>query len=122
MAKILIVEDDTDLVETYTDLLEAHHHTVTCVDNANEARDLVKQLEPAIVFLDLNLVGYPGTILIRTIRDYEALQNTKIVVITGHPEMLEYHKDIARVDLVLTKPIANEQLLATVNQFAPEGY
>ncbi len=117
MAKILIVEDDSDLAETYTDLLEMHHHSVVCVSKANDAIDLVRQFEPDVVFLDLNLAGYPGTIVIRTIRDYEPLRNTKIVIVTGHPEILDYHNDISRVDLILIKPVSNEQLLETVDMF-----
>jgi CheY-like chemotaxis protein len=119
MQKILIVEDDADLVETYTDLLEMHRYSVTSTAKAYDAISLVVQLKPQIVLLDLNLAGYSGTVVINMIRGYQLLKDTKIVVVTGHPEMLQGNRDASRVDLVLSKPISNEQLLRTVNQFAP---
>lgn len=120
MSKILIVEDDVDLVETYTDLLEAHHYSVTSVAKANDAIMLVTKIKPNIVLLDLNLAGYSGIVVVNMIRSYLPLRNTKIVVITGHPEMLRDSSDSSRVDLILSKPISNDQLLETVKQFVGE--
>lgn len=117
MGKILIVEDDPDLVETYTDLLEMHHHSVSSVGKANDAIALVTRLKPNIVLLDLNLAGYSGAVVISMIRGYQPLKNTKIVVVTGHPEMLQNSPDCARVDLILSKPVSNERLLEIVKGF-----
>ena len=117
MQKILIVEDDADLVEAYTDLLEAHDYSVTSTAKATDAVALVTRLKPKVVLLDLNLAGHSGTIVINMVRGYQFLKNTKIVVITGHPEMLQQSIDGARVDLVLSKPITNQKLLETVLHF-----
>jgi len=117
MERILIVEDDTDLVETYTDLLEVHNHSVASSPRAIDAIKLVTRFKPSIVLLDLNLAGHSGTVVIDLIRAYEPLKNTKIVVITGHPELLHNNKHAARVDLILSKPVSNEKLLQTIEQF-----
>jgi len=116
MAKILIVEDDADLVETYTDLLEINQHSVSSVTRAVDAFGLVTRFKPNIVLLDLNLAGYSGAIVISMIRNYPMLKKTKIVVITGHPEMLRGDPNAAHVDLILSKPISNEKLLNVVNE------
>lgn len=118
MEKILIVEDDADLVETYKDLLEMHQHSVATVGKVNEAIPLVMWFKPHIVLLDLNLAGHSGTVMINIIRRSQPLKDTKIVVITGHPELLKGSPDGERVDMVLSKPISNEQLLTTINQFS----
>lgn len=117
MGKILIVEDDADLVETYTDLLEMHHHSVSSVGKANDAIALVTRFKPNVVLLDLNLAGYSGAIVISMIRGYPPLKNTKIVVVTGHPEMLRDSPDSSRVDLILSKPVSNDHLLEIVKRF-----
>jgi CheY-like chemotaxis protein len=116
--KVLIVEDDADLVETYTDLLEMHHFSVTSAAKANDAVTLVTRIKPNVVLLDLNLAGYSGTVVIRMIRGYRPLRNTKIVVITGHPEMLKDSPYASEIDLILRKPVSNEQLLETIIQFS----
>ncbi len=118
MEKILIVEDDADLVETYTDLLEMHHHSVTSTPKALEAIKLVTRIKPSIVLLDLNLAGHPGTVVIDLIRGYPPLKNTKIVVISGHPELLSKNKGARLVDLILSKPVSNEQLLDAIQRFS----
>ena len=118
MEKILIVEDDADLVETYTDLLEMHHYSVTSAPKALDAIKLVTRFKPSIVLLDLNLAGHSGTVVIDLIRGYTPLKNTKIVVITGHPELMQNNKHAARVDLILSKPVSNDQLLKTIEQFS----
>lgn len=117
MERILIVEDDADLVETYTDLLQTHDYSVFAVQKANDAITLVTRLRPTLVLLDLNLAGHSGTVVINMIRGLAPLKHTKIVVITGHPEMLKDRRDSSRVDLILSKPVTNEQLLDTVKQF-----
>jgi CheY-like chemotaxis protein len=119
MQKVLIVEDDADLVETYTDLLEMHHYSVTSTAKANEAVTLVTRIKPNVVLLDLNLAGYSGTVVISMVRGYKLLKDTKIVVITGHPELLQHSADASRVDLVLSKPVSNQVLLDTIHQFTP---
>lgn len=118
MQKILIVEDDADLVETYTDLLEIHDYAVTSTARANDAITLVTRLKPNIVLLDLNLAGYSGEVVINMIRRYPLLKDTKIVVITGHPEMLQGRLSANSADLILSKPITNEKLLETISLFS----
>jgi DNA-binding response OmpR family regulator len=68
MQKILIVEDDVDLVKTYTDLLEAHHYSVTSAAKSQDAILLVGRLRPYVILLDLNLAGYSGTVVINMVR------------------------------------------------------
>jgi CheY-like chemotaxis protein len=118
MERVLIIEDDIDLVETYTDLLENHDYEVASVSKAMDAITVVSRFRPDVVLLDLNLAGYSGTVVINLIRGYPSLKNTKIVVVTGHPEMLNGARDSSRVDLILNKPVTNDQLLATVRQFS----
>lgn len=119
MQKILIVEDDADLVETYTDLLEIHDYSVTSTARANDAITLVTRIKPHIVLLDLNLAGYSGEIVINMVRRYPLLKDTKIIVITGHPEMIQGRPSGASADLILSKPISNEKLLESLSLFSP---
>src|SRR5512145_2913688 len=114
MQRVLIVEDDDDLVETYTDLLETYHYSVTSTAKAADAISLVTRLRPNVVLLDLNLAGHSGAVVINMVRGYQPLKDTKIVVVTGHPELLYGKADASRVDLILSKPVSNAQLLETV--------
>jgi DNA-binding response OmpR family regulator len=113
--RILIVEDDADLVETYTDLLEAHGYAVLSVLRAADAIQMITRQKPALVILDLNLPGEPGSIVLNFVRGYAPVADTRIIVATGHPEALQKSRFIsASADAILTKPVSNQQLLATI--------
>jgi DNA-binding response OmpR family regulator len=117
MPKILIVEDDIDLVETYTDLLTARNYQITSVSRASDAVIVVTKFLPDIILLDLNLPGEPGTVVISMVHQYQRLANTKIIVATGHPEILKRSSYIAsRVDFILCKPVQNEELLGKIDK------
>jgi CheY-like chemotaxis protein len=115
MCSVFIVEDDADLVETYTDLLQAHQYSVTSTAKAVDAITLIMQSKPKIILLDLNLAGYSGTLVINVVRRHPGLKDTKIVVITGHPELLRRY-DAMRVDFILRKPISNTELLEVIEK------
>ncbi len=117
MTKILIVEDDADLVETYSDLLSACNFQVTSATTARDAIAVVTKLLPDIILLDLNLPDNSGEVVISLVRQYQRLAHTKIIVASGFPEMLGQRNYISlRVDLVLRKPIQNDTLLQRISE------
>ncbi|HEX2622237.1 MAG TPA: response regulator [Phototrophicaceae bacterium] len=121
MARILIVEDDQDLVETYTDLLEAFNHSVFSAGRVSDAISMVTRHKPAVIVLDLNLPGDSGVIIINLVSNYKGLSQTKIIVATGHPEILQETGYISKkVDAILTKPVGNDILMAKINELISE--
>jgi len=116
MADIFIVEDDLDLVETYADLLEANGHSVVCASQISEATAYVIETRPDIITLDLNLPGNSSAAITAFIHGAKAIGESKLIVISGHPEMILGHEWMDQVDLVLTKPVDNEHLLIMIER------
>jgi DNA-binding response OmpR family regulator len=116
MAKILIVEDDADLMETFTDLLTAHGHSICCASRIGEASSLLVEIQPEIITLDLNLPGNSGTVISTFIRTIKASSQCKIIVITGHAEMITAQSWLNEVDLVMTKPVNHHQLITMIDR------
>ncbi len=116
MAKILIVEDDTDLIETYTDLFEANGHSVQYASRVSEANRYIAEMQPDIITLDLNLVGNSSAVIADFIHLAKSLIQCKIIVISGHAEMMSGQQWVDDVDLALTKPVDNHQLLMMVDR------
>ena len=118
MTKILIVEDDLDLIETYTDLLEARQFTVMSVVRAADAIKLISRTRPDVIILDLNLPGESGVTVVSFVRAYSPIADTKIIVATGHPDVIQESSCLcSTIDAILTKPILNENLLKTIDGF-----
>ena len=82
MTKLLVVDDDPDILDLMKAVLEAYHFTVELASNGQEALDRVKAARPDGIFLDLRMPviedGYTVLDLLR--REYPALP---IVVITA---------------------------------------
>src|SRR5688572_6290670 len=116
MAKILIVDDDADLVETYTDLFEAHGHSVHCASHIQQATDCILEMHPEIITLDLQLPGNSNSAISILVQTAKQVNQSKIIIITGHPERTPGLDDLDQVDLVLTKPVDNYHLMAMIDR------
>ena len=117
MVKVLIVEDDIDLVETYTDLLEAKQFKVMSVPRASDAIQLITRNKPDVIILDLNLPGESGTVVVSFVRSYRPIADTRIIVATGHPEIIEGAGYLcSKINAILTKPVSNETLLKMLDE------
>ena len=115
MAEILVVEDDADLVETYTDLLEAGGHSVIHASQLSKAVEMLPTIHPRIITLDLHLPGSSNSALANFMRTAKTLGKPKIIVISGHPEMMDVDW-MGYADLVLTKPVNNSHLITMINR------
>jgi len=116
MAQILIVEDDPDLVETYTDLMESRGHSVSHTSHLNQAIEHLVKHPPHVITLDLNLPVNSGMTMVGFIHQAKALCIPKIIVISGHPEMISGSDWIDDIDLVLSKPVNNHHLLTMIDR------
>jgi len=115
MAEILVVEDDADLVETYTDVLERYGHSVVHASQLSKAADLLPRNRPAVITLDLHLPGSTNAAITDFLNLARKLGKSKIIVVSGHPEMMDVDwMDYA--DLVLTKPVDNNHLITMINR------
>ena len=110
---ILIVEDDTDVADTYADALQSAGYMCESVANGNEASDRLSGTTYDLVLLDIELPGKSGLELLSDIRTRNPAQS--VLLITGRGEL---HDRVQGLDLgaddYLVKPIQLPELLARV--------
>jgi CheY-like chemotaxis protein len=82
MADILIVEDDKDLNNAYTIILENEGHTVKSVFNGQEALATLKNFEPQLILLDLLMPVMGGLEFLQNY-DLEAHPKVKVLIFTN---------------------------------------
>ncbi len=78
---IVFATGDSNLAETLSDLLDAEGYCTTAAVNAEKATDLVLELMPAVVLIDLELPDTPGVELVKRIR--ELSEDAKCIVVAG---------------------------------------
>ncbi|MFP2900200.1 response regulator [Corallococcus sp. 4LFB] len=120
--RILVVDDDLDLLQAYKEVLELDGHEVTLARNGFEALRLLKQgLRPALILLDLLMPGMNAwSFRLRQLED-PALASIPVIVL--------YAQDVGAramnalgVDGLLEKPVDLDVLLATVAAYVkPAG-
>ncbi len=79
LVKILVVDDDPDLLDLITDRLSANGFAVIRAANGLDALNAIKKEEPTIVFLDLQMPKMSGMDVLRAIKK-EGLNITVIVI------------------------------------------
>ncbi len=105
----LIIEDDKDVAELYSHVLESLGLATEIVATGEAALARLAASVPALVLLDLNLPSnVSGAEVLRHIRADRRLVDTRVVVATGHPDLADAVR--AEADLVLLKPIDVTQL------------
>ena len=110
--KILIVEDEGNILNFVTALLEANDYQVVSAQNYEMAKTMYASHIPDLVILDLGLPDKDGSVLLGDIRTRD---HTPIVVLSARGEEREKVKllDMGANDYI-TKPFGSEELLARV--------
>ena len=111
--KVLIVDDDVELVELMVDVFERDgRFDVRSANNGFDAGMLVKEFRPDLVVLDVMLPDINGKEVCQLVRSDSNLEAVKIICISG---MVEQDKiaelRVAGADDFLNKPFPIEKLL-----------
>ena len=116
MAKILIVDDDKDILKFTDALLTQAEHEVKIATDPIMAMDLLNNRHFDLIITDANMPHYTGFELVKTIRSDSRYKNTGIAMLTGMREKESIEKAIkAGVDDYIVKPIDPMIFLRKVN-------
>ena len=114
----LIIEDDDDIAELYSHVLELRGFRYEIIKSAEKARERLATIEPDVVLLDLRLPRHmSGADILHQIRSDERLAHTRVVVISAQPHMVKNLRD--EPDAVLIKPVEVEELRDLLAQLYP---
>ncbi len=122
--RLLVVDDDADLLKLLSMRLDAAGYEVTAVASAEAALTHLAVQRPALVLSDVQLPGMDGLALFDAIRErHPALP---VILLTAHGTIPDAVAATARgVYTYLTKPFDGRALLDTISQAlaltAPQG-
>lgn len=113
MAKILVVEDNQELIEMVKALLEHEHHRVETLSDGTEAGYALKIDKFDLIILDWELPGKHGVELCREFRHQGG--DTPVIILTGRREIDDKEAGFdSGADDYLTKPFHPRELLSRV--------
>jgi DNA-binding response OmpR family regulator len=114
MLKIMIVEDDLDLLHGLRFLLQAYHCKICPLSDTDEILKTVGLLQPDLILLDIKLDHGNGLDTCREIKN-SYLKNTPVYIMSGLPDV-EKNSYEAGADFFLAKPFDSETLLAKIKE------
>jgi CheY-like chemotaxis protein len=82
-ATVLVIDDDTDTVETLRDILEEEGHVVLSARNGLEGLQIALLHRPDLVLLDLDMPVMDGRAFLDAVAGIESLASVTVVVLSG---------------------------------------
>jgi CheY-like chemotaxis protein len=116
---VLVVDDDTSILDTVTAILSGEGYEVVSAASGQEALDAVARKRPLVILLDMRMPVMDGWAVARALRGQGI--NVPIVVMTA-AESAKRWADEVGAEGYLAKPFGLDELLATVERFrGPAG-
>jgi two-component system, cell cycle response regulator DivK len=118
MKKILIVDDESDIVKYLSALLEDNNYEIISAVNGKECYEKAISEKPDLITLDITMPLESGVRAFRDLQDNDVTKDIPVIIITGVTHDFEkfistrkqVHPPIAYFD----KPIDKEKLLETI--------
>ena len=114
---VLVVDDSLTVRRASQRLLERHGYAVGLARDGVEALAYVRNTQPALILLDIEMPRMDGFELLATLRDDERWRDIPVVMITSR--MADRHRQRALqlgANAYMGKPYREETLLAQLTQ------
>ena len=121
-ARILIVEDEPNIVESLSFILGRAGFDVDTVANGVEALDRLRRQSFSALVLDIMLPGMNGLDVLKTIRADHALTILPVMVLTAKGQASDRRAaEAIGADIFVTKPFSNAEVVQHVTRLASGG-
>lgn len=113
--RVMLVDDDPDVLRFYRHVLQLAGYKIFCCDTAKQALAVMLQQQPELVLIDLHMQDCHGLELGQIVRQHSELIDTPLVFMSGD-ESLDEQLAAVRLagDEFVHKPIATWRLLMIV--------
>ncbi|NUM36012.1 MAG: protein kinase [Candidatus Brocadiae bacterium] len=122
MARILVVEDDIDMQDLYTEFLLKANHQALIASNGEEGLKKIPRFRPDLIILDMGMPRYNGLHLLLSLRRID--RNVPIIIVSGKVGMKDdiEIKLCTQVKAFLYKPVDLNALKKKIDEFIPSFY
>jgi len=116
--KILIVDDDVELVKAVESTLSSVGHDVQFTNEPKDGLKLIREQNHDLVFLDLSMPEFSGIDIIKNLAEDDTIKERKIVVMTASAVNDEELKNLVDLGVhsILRKPVDIDALLDKIEE------
>ncbi len=124
MKKILIVDDEDDILEYLSTLFQDNGYETITARDGEEGLELVKKEKPNLVTLDITMPEKSGVRFYREVKEDPELKKIPVIIVTGvtgwgndpggFQKFISSRKQVPPPEGFMSKPIDREKLLKMV--------
>jgi CheY-like chemotaxis protein len=120
--KILIIDDDIDLVEVLRIVLEKHGYSVIDAQDGERGFTLIEREKPDLVILDVMMrTEDEGFVIAEKIRSTPEIANIPIIMLTAVVQQTGYqynkNDETLPVDEFIEKPVMPDTLITYIKKY-----
>ncbi|MEO6849963.1 MAG: response regulator [Mucilaginibacter sp.] len=114
--KILIIEDDKDILEVLETVLAHNDYTVKGLDRTDDIQTLVEDYKPDLVLTDYLLSGTNGGKICQFIKKNPDTCHIPVILISAYPDLAASLGNFG-FDAFIAKPFDINVLMKKINAF-----
>lgn len=116
MARILLVDDDKDLISILKTFLMRKGFDVCAIDNWELAAQNIRDFKPQLIILDVFLSGVDGLDLCRKLKSSAYTRHIPVLIVSGYPKVAETAIYEFGADDFITKPFEISDLIKKIHK------
>jgi two-component system, OmpR family, response regulator len=117
MEKVIIIDDEIDICFLLSNILKKRGFAPLCAHNLKKGCSLVEDIQPSVLFLDINLPDGNGLDVISLLRT--KVEGLKIIVISAY-DSERFNAFKKGADAFISKPFNKEEIQNVLNEFVLE--
>lgn len=111
--RILVVDDNADLTSIVSLILTTEGFSVDVCHSLGDCADKIKEWNPHLLLLDVNVNGEDGRELCARLKSREEQKELKVLLMSGDEKALEHAYE---ADGCIAKPFDTALLVKTINR------
>ena len=117
MPKVLIADDDHDILATLEMRLRANQINVVVASDCNQAIKLAYAEQPDLILMDIKMPAIGGISAFDNMKMYSRTKNIPLIFMTAFPgqEVRDKAMELGAADFI-AKPFNSEELIAKVKK------
>lgn len=116
MARILVIDDDLDLLQMMRLILGRTGHEAILTGDGADGIAKAQQLKPDLAIVDVMMPGMNGYQVVRKLREDPDTTHMAIMVLTARAQAVDRDAAMAvRADAYMSKPVSPAELLQAIN-------
>lgn len=114
--RILVVDDDSEIIETVTVALESKGHEVLIARDGNQGLAMAEREDPDLVILDMMMPKRSGFLVLEKLRRTRPVPVRVIMITANEGSRHKAYAEMLGVDDYIRKPFAMDRLVESVTR------